>query len=153
MVLLIIWLKMQANCNFYVLPDARENGRFLFCCALIEKLNAHGHCVYVHCQNQEEALHFNDLLWTYKDISFIPHSLSGEHSADDAPVQIGFDEPPAGFKDVLIFLSVASDIPDFCMGFERVVEIVNQEPFIKDSLRAKYQVYRSKKYVIKSHTL
>lgn len=144
---------MPTNCNFYILTDARENGRFLFCCALIEKLNAHGHRIYVHCQDKNDAVQFNNLLWTYKDISFIPHCLSGEYDLVDCPVQIGFQAPSAEFNDILIFLSALSDVPDFYKQFSRTVEIVNKNPFIKERLRMHFQYYRSQGNEIKAHTL
>lgn len=144
---------MPKHCNFYILPHARENGRFIFCCALIEKLYAQGHKVYVHCRDREEASRFNDFLWTYKDISFIPHSLSGEQSVENSPIQIGFTAPSSEFKDVLIFLSVSSELSSFCAQFDKIVEIVNAEPMIKEALRLRFQHYRSQGYEIKTHPI
>ncbi len=144
---------MPAACNFYILQDARENGRLLFCCALIEKLHAKNHRAYVHCQNEAEALAFNDLLWAYKDIGFIPHGLAGEHPASDCPIQIGFDNPPADFQDILILLKISPELPDFYSSFNRIVEIVDQNPETKETLRMHYQVYRAQGCEIKTHTL
>lgn len=152
----VIWLKMPVNCNFYVLSDAHENGRFLFACALIEKLYAHGHRVYVHCENQQDLTHVNTLLWTYKDISFIPHSLSGENTLEDSPIQLGINEPGSNFNDindVLVFLSLSPNVPVFYQQFSRVVEIVNADPAIKESLRMRYQYYRSQDCEIKTHQI
>lgn len=149
---------MQTICNFYVLKNARENGRFLFCCALIEKLYGQGHRVYVHCQDADEATHFNELLWTYKDISFIPHSLSGEYSAEACPIQIGFGAVPKDFnvedfKDTLIFLSVMSNLPALYQNFSRIVEIVDSDPTTKTVLREHYQQYRAHGIEIKTHQI
>jgi DNA polymerase-3 subunit chi len=142
---------MPAACNFYMLKNARLDGRFLFACALIEKLYARGHQVYIHCQHAEEAARFNELLWTYKDTSFIPHGLSGEHSLEDCPIQIGFREPSEPFNDVLIFLSAIPDVPNFYTNFSRIVEIVDSESTIKEVLRKHYQYYRSQGLDVKTH--
>ncbi len=144
---------MPASCNFYILSSARENGRFLFCCALIEKLYMHGHRVYVHCQNDAEASRFSELLWTYKDISFIPHSLSGECSIEDCPVEIGFNDPSKDYQDVLILLSVLPTIPNFYSQFSRIVEIVDENPTVKEILREHYQQYRTQGLEVKTHRI
>ncbi len=144
---------MQKTCNFYILPNARNDGRFLFCCALIEKLYAHGHKVYVHCQQAHDVSKFNDLLWTYKEESFIPHCLSGEYSLEDCPIQIGVNPPPSSFQDVLIFLSVLPQVPGFYQQFSRIIEIVDAEPGTKETLREHFQFYRSQNIEIKTHQL
>lgn len=141
---------MPTNCNFYILSDAREDGRFLFSCALIEKLYGKKHQVYVHCQHQEEAHRFSQLLWSYKETSFIPHGLIGEYSSEDSPIQIGFNqEVPKG--DIILFLSVEPLIPDFVDQFKRVVEIVTPDPLIKKTLRERYQQYRDRGHEIKTY--
>lgn len=142
---------MLTTCNFYILSNARENGRFLFCCALIEKLYAHHHKVYVYCQQPHEAAQFNELLWTFKEESFIPHSLVGEHTIEDSPIQIGLQAPSPEFHDVLILLTAIPKVPDFYQQFSRIVEIVDPEPSTKEILRDHYQFYRSQQVEIKTH--
>lgn len=150
----VIWRKMPTSCNFYVLPDADNHKRLLFCCALIEKICAHGHSIYVHCTNQDEAERFDALLWTFKDVSFIAHGLCGQYSLADAPVQIGCEKPPiSASMDVLIFLAVSSELPDFYTQFGRVVDIVNQDAVTKEKLRLRYQKYRSLGLVVNTHTI
>jgi DNA polymerase-3 subunit chi len=144
---------MLKTCNFYILPNARQDGRFLFCCALIEKLYAHGHKVYVHCQQAHEAAHFNDLLWTYKEESFIPHGLMEEYPIEDCPVQIGFNSPTPTFQDVLLFLTPTPQVPEFYQQFSRIIEIVDAEPGTKETLREHYQFYRSQNIEVKTHQI
>lgn len=153
-----IWQKMQTICNFYILSNARKDGRLLFCCALIEKLYAHGHKIYVYCQQSHEASQFNELLWTFKEESFIPHSIYLTNQNDtctieDCPIQIGCQEPAAVFNDVLILLTALPEVPHFYNRFSRVVEIVDTEPSTKDILRNHYQFYRSQNVDIKTHQI
>lgn len=148
---------MQNNCNFYILSDARENGRFLYACFLIEQaigINSEDETaernnkpIYVHCQNEQEACQFDDLLWSYKETSFIPHSLvTADFSIEDAPVQIGFSEPPKDFTDTLICLSIMPTLQDFCAQFSTIIEIVDQKSEVKEALRLRYQHYRTLGY-------
>lgn len=144
---------MLKTCNFYLLKNARKDGRFLFCCSLIEKLYANGHKVYVHCQDVYEASQFNELLWTFKEESFVPHCLTGEHEIEDCPIQIGCNPPSLSFQDVLIFLSAIPQVPEFYTQFSRVVEIVDADPNIKDVLREHYQFYRAQNIEVKTHQI
>jgi len=153
-----ILLRMQKHCSFYILSDAASERRLFFCCALIEKIYAQGnHKMTIHCQTQEDAIIFNDTLWTYKDISFIPHSLVGEEYHQKCPIQIGWtDSASASIEasnDILILLSISPTPPPFHTEFEHIIEIVNQDPVIKDTLRTRYQHYRTCGYDIKTHTI
>lgn len=144
---------MLKTCNFYILPNARKDGRFLFCCALIEKLYSKKHIVYVHCQQAHEASQFNELLWTFKEESFVPHCMVGEYDIEDCPIQIGFNCPPSTFQDVVIFLGVIPQVPEFYQQFARVVEIVDAEPNTKETLREHYQFYRAQDIEVKTHQI
>ena len=61
--------------DFYLLPSYQNDARWLIACRLLEKAYAKGHKVYVLCNNQQDAELLEDLLWTLKEESFIPHTL------------------------------------------------------------------------------
>lgn len=142
---------MPASCNFYILPDAASERRFLFCCSLIEKIAEQNPLIYVHCQHQEEAEQFSDLLWSYSETSFLPHCIVGEYPLDESPIQIGWNPPPGNYHGILLFLAASPDLPDFHQQFERIVDVVNQDSLIKEALRVRYQRYRECGYEIKTH--
>jgi len=75
--------------DFYVLPDQKDNGRALLACRLADKAYSLGHTVYVLAGSEAQAAALDDLLWTFRQDSFIPHErypLVGEESS---PVLIG----------------------------------------------------------------
>ena len=85
---------------------------YAFACRLIDLVYRKGHQIYVHTSTAEQAKTLNEQLWTFKEDSFVPHSLHSE--AMDVPIKIGFDHEPEEHQDVLINLS--GQIPHFFPG-------------------------------------
>ena len=64
--------------DFYLLSDPRATAREFFACRLSEKIIGLNQSAYIHTESNDVARYVDDLLWTYQDISFIPHGISGE---------------------------------------------------------------------------
>lgn len=139
----------MARVDFYVLPDDQAQTRLMTVCRLIDKAQALGHRIHVHSDSRATAMALDDLLWTFRDLAFIPHAV--EPGNADLPVSIGHGSPPPSGADVLI--NLATDIPDFYRDFERVVEVVNQEPGIRDAARVHFRFYREQGLELHHHTL
>lgn len=137
--------------DFYLLSNSEVSARWLTACRLLEKAYLRGHRVFVYCDNQQDAEKLDELLWTFKDNSFIPHNLQGEGPEPPPPVQIGFSDEPRGFNDIL--LNLATTIPSFYPRFRRVIEIVaNNEP-AKELSRTHYREYRTQRCELFTHEI
>jgi DNA polymerase III subunit chi len=137
--------------DFYLLSRSDVQARWLLACRLLEKAYLRGHRVFVHCHNQQEAEHLDELLWTFKDNSFIPHNLEGEGPEPPPPVQIGYRLEPRGFNDIL--LNLALKIPSFYLRFCRVIEIVTNDESAKEISRSHYREYRANQCVLQVHEI
>ncbi len=137
--------------DFYLTDTPEPGSIWLLACRIIEKAYARGHRVFIHCNHQKDAEYLDELLWTYKDDSFIPHNLQGEGPEPPPPVQIGFDKEPRGFSDILINLS--DSIPTYASRFNRVIELVSAAEEAKIISRDHYRAYRAKGYELKMHTI
>ncbi len=137
--------------DFYLLNSPEPQAAWLVACRLIEKAYQRGHRVFVFCENAEDAAHMDELLWTYKDDSFIPHNLQGEGPEPPPPVQIGFGPEPRGFNDIL--LNMAPTIPTFHSRFRRIMEIVLDIDAAKEMSRQHYREYRQKKFELHTHPI
>ena len=93
----------------------------------------------------------DELLWTYKDDSFIPHNLQGEGPEPPPAVQIGYNAEPRGFNDILI--NMASTIPPFHTRFRRIMEIVLDNDAAKEISRQHYRDYRAKGFDLHTHPI
>ena len=86
----------MARVDFYVLSQSGEQARQLFACRLAEKAYRLDNSVYILAHDQAAAEKIDELLWTFRDGSFVPHHLASPGTADlPSPVCVGYD-PDAG---------------------------------------------------------
>lgn len=126
--------------DFYLLDSNQADTHWLVACRLLEKAYYKGHSVFVFCDNQQDAERLDELLWTFREDSFIPHNLEGEGPEPPPPIHIGHSKAPRRFNDILMNLS--KDIPAFHHQFKRVIELVPNEESAKELSRARYKAYR-----------
>lgn len=137
--------------DFYLVSDTSPEAPWLTACRIIEKAYLRGHRLFVLCDNQKDAEKLDELLWTYKEDSFVPHNLQGEGPHPSPPVQIGYEGEPRGFNDILLNLS--KTIPAFTDRFRRIIEIVANEDDAKEISRGHYRTYRAKQYDLNTHAV
>lgn len=126
--------------DFYILNIDKPSARIKLACQLTEKAYLDGHKIFIYCQNEEDAHHMDECLWTFRPQSFIPHNLQGEGPLPPPAVQIGFGPEPRGFSDVLFNLSTT--IPSYFQRFERIITVVNGHENHKQYAREHYRFYK-----------
>lgn len=137
--------------DFYILSEQSALDRDLLSCRLAEKVYKLGKRLYIHTTSQTEASRIDDLLWTYRDGSFIPHEIYRAGQAGESPVVIGHHEEPEAEADVLI--NLAPSVPLFFSHFERVAEIIPPQDEEKRCGRERFRFYRERGYALKTHNL
>jgi DNA polymerase III subunit chi len=130
--------------SFYVLKGKLNNERQVFACRLAEKAYKLGNHVYIHTQNAEQTEQLNQVLWSFRANSFVPHELNDSQDNQDCPVLIGHDATPPRLMDLLINLN--EEQPLFFSQFDRVAELINDEENIKTTGRKRYQFYKQRGY-------
>ena len=139
--------------DFYVLPVSEPHGRLSFACRLAEKAWLGGHHVYLHSEDDTAACSLDELLWSFRDTSFVPHALraTGDGGAPAVPVLIGCGDDPGDHHDVLINLGAA--VPEFFGRFERVAEIVLNDPESRQASRVRWSFYKDRGYALEHHDM
>ncbi len=137
--------------DFYLLTTDSAEERLLVACRLLEKAYQREHRVFVYCDNQNAAHTIDELLWTFKAESFIPHNLQGEGPEPPPPIQIGHGEEPRGFNDILLNLAIT--IPPFYARFKRVIEIIAATDPAKEIGREHYKTYRAYGLTLHTHKI
>ncbi|MDE1460634.1 DNA polymerase III subunit chi [Spartinivicinus poritis] len=137
--------------DFYILPDQQPAARQQFCCRLTEKAIKHAKSVYIHTNGHEEAEMLDELLWSFREDSFIPHQLVAKHDETPCPVKIGWQLPPLSSTSLLINLT--DTVPSFVDQFERVAEIVAGDGISRKTARQNFKSYRDKGYSLHSHNI
>jgi DNA polymerase-3 subunit chi len=137
--------------DFYVLADGARGDRYRLAARLTEKIHLQRRRIYLHTASAAEAQHMDRLLWTFRDASFLPHGLAGQVAAELNPILIGWGEDSDGETDVLI--NLASEVPVFFSRFERVAELIDHDPAVREAGRERFRFYRERGYPLQSHQL
>ncbi len=137
--------------DFYISPDSHAQARELLACRIIEKAWQQKSPVYVHTASSQQSEQLDQLLWTFRAQSFIPHSCSPGDNSQSCTILIGHTEPPEQQNEVLI--NLANDIPMFFSRFNRVVELVHEETETKQRGRERYKFYKDRGYALNTHNL
>ena len=139
----------MAKVDFYVLPRNDDRARFEFACKLAEKAWRLENSIHIETMSRADAERLNDLLWTFKDGSFVPHEIVG--AGDGAPIVIGYQSESAEQRDLLI--SLCDEIPPIAEGFPRVAELVTSDENERLKGRNRFTQYRDKGHEIDTHKL
>ncbi len=137
--------------DFYIIEESQGNARLRLTCRLIEKAYKNRHRIYVHADTQNTAHQLDEMLWTYREDSFLPHNLYGDGPEPAPPIQIGFAVTPDKQRDILINLSLT--VPAFYPQFARVLEVISNDAEIQAAGREHYKQYRADGHPINIHKL
>ena len=137
--------------DFYILKDTGEKGQPLFTCRLTEKAFQQGHRVYINTTSASQLEQLDDLLWTFRAGSFLPHAIVSEAGTRDHPVLLGHESEPQDSNDVLINLS--NDVPPYFSRFKRVAELVSGEASQRSAARERYRFYKDRGYTLNTHEI
>ncbi len=133
--------------DFYQITQSQHSAEGLVC-KLCHKAYQHQQHVLLLTANQQQSDHFDQLLWTSSDDSFLPHDQA-EQPGLLTPILINHQADPRGERQVLINLS--EEIPLFFAQFERVIELVTEDN--KPQARAHYSYYKERGYQLNHHNL
>lgn len=134
--------------DFYILETgSREHTA----CKLVEKAYNLGHRVYVHTASDEQARHVDELLWTFRDGSFLPHEQYRHGQETASPILVGAVAAPDTDSEVLI--NLAPDVPLFFSRFLRVAEVIGIQEEDKQQGRERFRFYRDRGYPLDTHQI
>jgi DNA polymerase-3 subunit chi len=138
----------MSRIDFYILGDAGEAARHVFACKLAEKAYRLKNSVHIRTADISLASRMDELLWTFRDGSFVPHEIASAGKTPEAPVTIG----EVGSKgDRLI--NLADDMPADIGAFARIAEIVSSDEDSKQRSRKRFAEYREQGHTLETHTL
>lgn len=139
----------MAQVDFYVLDKFDEHSRYTLACKLAEKAWRLENTIHIHTMSQADAERLDELLWTFRDGSFVPHELVS--SGNPAPVSIGYDSNTIESRDLLI--NLCDEIPAFANTFPRIAELVTSEENCRQKSRKRYAIYRDQGHILEMHKI
>lgn len=137
---------------FYVLAGQGQRDQLEFTSRLLEKALANNIKTLIHTNNKEQAEKLDQLLWTMKPDSFIPHALIDDQDApENCLIHIGWGDNPGHHHEYLINLS--NEMPPFYSRFKRYMGIVVQHDKVLNYTREHYRFLQERGYLIKTHDM
>jgi DNA polymerase-3 subunit chi len=135
--------------GFYVVQAADQGQRLQVAARLADKAFQQGHRIFINAADEAQARSLDELLWSFRPASFLPHGLQGQEHSDT--IAIGWGQEPLDHNDLLINLQL--DIPPFFSRFQRVAEVVTQDPDSLQALRESWKFYKERGYQLEKHDL
>jgi DNA polymerase-3 subunit chi len=138
--------------TFYVLNSESIYDRYLFACKLIEKVYDSGKFCYVLLDSIEQCQRLDDMLWTFRAGSFIPHQLfTGVVPEITEQILLGVLNPPELWQNVVCNLS--SQMPQEWQQMKRVLEVLDNNETTKMVGRERYRTYKQAGVEIVTHKI
>jgi DNA polymerase III subunit chi len=142
----------MAEVSFYILSSALIEDKYLFACKLIEKAYRNGQFCYILTDNNEQSQLLDDLLWTFRAGSFIPHEIyNGLTPNSDNVVLIGTVKAPEQSQSLLFNLS--SKYPEDISKTKRILEILDNSEVTKAAGRNRYRQYQQAGLNVTTHNI
>ena len=135
--------------TFYLLENPSQSPEY-FACRLIDKAWRQGLAIHVHTQDENSCKAMDQLLWSWREESFIPHVIVGQQSRGEL-VTLGHTLPSPPYRALLVNLSL--EVPDFFREFDRVCEVVMKAPDKRTVSRNKFRADRQAGIEPEVHTM
>lgn len=124
--------------DFYLINESDIGRAEHYICRLLEKAYKQHRQIYVQLATAADVMRLDELLWTYHDISFVPHAVAEKNNA--APIQLGYGAIPPQHHDIL--LNFSHQLPSNPQQFQRILEVVPDQPALRNQARQRYREYR-----------
>ncbi|MHA7879441.1 MAG: DNA polymerase III subunit chi [Saccharospirillum sp.] len=134
--------------DFHIIPTLQLAERYRYAARLVAKASQHQHRVLLAVNDETQARALSERLWGLTPESFLPHAMLDD---TDEAIQIGWHDHPGEHHDILI--NLAERIPEYFSRFERVFEVVSQDPQVLEQGREHYRFYQDRGYPLKRHDL
>ena len=146
--------------DFYITSITDKTDYLKFACRLTEKAFRNKMNIYLQTVDAISMQTMDDLLWTFRPGSFLPHGT--EDQAVQAPAQkplniiVGHSgQQPSAFvnKDNDLLINLTESITDNFSRFDRVAEVVLGDEASKAKSRERYKFYRDRGYPLHIHNV
>ncbi|WP_248321481.1 DNA polymerase III subunit chi [Caballeronia sp. Sq4a] len=119
-----------------------------YACRLARKAYASGRSVVVLADPARLAA-FDEQLWTFAPLEFVPHCMAKSALAQETPVVLAADLDDVPHHQVLV--NLGAPVPAQFARFERLVEIIGDDADELAAGRERFRFYRDRGYAIETH--
>ena len=145
-------IEQKPDVLFHNFNSIGNKNYLLYVCKLVEKgFKQKIQPIYIQTNNQQQAEQLDKLLWTFKQDSFIPHTIVGSSDMDATPVQIGWNENQ--FHSATAIINLSEKIPVSYLESKKIHEIVEDDEVKKNKARSRWKKYKSKGCQLNVHQI
>ncbi len=142
----------MARVDFYVVTGSGDPARRQFACRLAEKAYRLKNSVHIEVADAATAQIMDELLWTFRDGSFVPHDvLASGTDESKAPVTIGCES--SGHLNADLVINLTNEMPQALNKASRIAEIVTADDDGKLYSRRKFARYRKDGHTLETHKI
>ena len=153
--------------DFYILQSSSHRERALFGCRLIEKIWRAGHTIVIRTESASQSEQLDDLLWTFRPGSFIPHHTLQAAGGEALPQPITTAETAtahlrqsvllsdhdAALSGYPVVINLKTDTLPIPEQFSRIVELIDQDSARLVAGRQRYQHYQRQGHTLITHKI
>ena len=145
---------MPGQVDFYVRSETNPDALESFACRLVETVWQRGHAVLVLAASDIAARRLDDLLWTFREESFVPHRRIGSHgptASEPASEPVLVSTPGVWRSDLDVLINLTASVPAEADRAARIAEIVPATGPGRDTGRERYRQYRNRGFELRTH--
>jgi len=138
---------------FYIL-DKTEDLK-ISVCKIIKEYYKKKHKIFVSTSNYDLVNELNNLLWTFEQISFVPHCTTKNYDKDSPILFSGRDSYPEtiNLKEYDVWLNLDDEVEENYTDFEIILEVVSQNEEQRILSRKRYLNYQKNNFEVKHEKL
>jgi DNA polymerase III subunit chi len=119
-----------------------------YACRLARKAYAGGSALVVLAEARRLAA-FDEQLWSFQPLEFVPHCMAKSALAQETPVVLTSNLDDAPHHQVLV--NLGAPVSAQFARFERLIEIVGNDEDDLVAGRERFRFYRDRGYAIETH--
>jgi len=120
----------------------------MYACRLVRKAYLAGEPTVVLAPPQRLRA-FDEMLWTFSPLEFVPHCLAESPLANETPIVLAADLAQTPHHRVL--LNLGAEVPPQFARFERLLEVIGDTPDELAAGRERYRFYRDRGYALNNY--
>lgn len=121
-----------------------------FIIKLLQQLIGKGHRIIIHCQNEQSLLQLDAALWSYEQLSFIPHATLADEEVvrQNTPINLLLDPINNVQADILLTYDINAPYQE---QYSKILFICSAEPqgaftkIVKQEPDASWKIVHSEK--------
>jgi DNA polymerase III subunit chi len=142
---------MTERVDFYILKSAVAKQRWMFACRLVEKAYHQDLRILIANDTLADAQVLDDLLWTFKERSFVPHKVCTDASSWDPATPVHLIVEPIMSAEADLLVNLSSQLMADWERYPRIAEVLDADEQRRLQGRERFKSYRERGIAPQTH--